>query len=56
MWSGPIHDKQKVPKGMDRLEWEIGNKKVAFPSSPLTERGNESLAMMGGNLYHFPGG
>ena len=25
------------------------------PSSPSTERGNESLAMMGGDLYHFPG-
>ena len=51
--SGPIQDKQKVLKGMDRLEWEIENGKAAL-SPLLAVRGNESLAMMGGDLYHFP--
>ena len=32
---------------------EGGRKKKS--SFPQTERGNESLAMMGGDLYHFPG-
>ena len=32
---------------------EGGRKKKS--SFPQTERGNESLAMMGDDLYHFPG-